>query len=68
MTDHRLKIRIKTIKFVVLKDENHTIFFCYILENRLFLTQQYENTRIILMNRQNILYFLNLALEFHYAK
>lgn len=42
--------------------------FCYILENRLFLTQQYENTRIILMNRQNILYFLNLALEFHYAK
>lgn len=27
MTDHGLKIRIKTIKFVVLKDENHTIYF-----------------------------------------
>lgn len=27
MTDHGLKIRIKTTKFVALKDENHIVYF-----------------------------------------
>jgi hypothetical protein len=27
MTDHGLKIRIKTTKFVALKDENHVVYF-----------------------------------------
>ncbi len=67
MTDHGLKIRIKTTKFVALM-KIMLFIFCYISTSCLFLIQPYENIRIILMYRQNILYFLILTLEFHYAK